>query len=86
MIFDGKRSEMEILSEMLNATQNGIKKTQLMFHTKLSYNHFTDYLDFLLEKKFVELNEDNSKGKIYRSTEEGNSFLNEINSVLEYIK
>ena len=85
MIFGTKRSESEILAQILFAAENDAKTTQLLYKANISYTHFIKYFDFLLEKQFIEAKEGNPIGKIYQTTGKGEDFLNNINSVLQQI-
>ena len=85
MIFGNKRSESEILSQILFTAEKDTKKTQLLYKANISYTHFTVYLNFLLEKKFIEAKNTTNKGTVYRITEEGKHFLKNINNVLQQI-
>jgi len=85
MIFGTKRSESEILAQILFAAEKDAKKTQLLYKANISYTHFIKYFNFLLEKSFIEAKQVNPVGKIYQTTEKGEDFLNNINSVLQQI-
>jgi len=50
MIFNNKRSESEIIFELLSSAQEDIKKTRLMYKVNMTYTQFTKYLDFLETK------------------------------------
>jgi len=84
LLFKNKRSESEIIYQILSlATTKGLRKTHLMYKTNLCYNHFLEYLDFLLEKKLLEVKSGNPTGNIYYTTEKGNKLLETIKNELE---
>ena len=83
MIFGNKRSESEILSEILFTAERDAKKTQLLYKANISYTHFIKYLNFLIEKDFIEAKNVNQIGTVYHTTEKGEHFLTNINNVLE---
>jgi len=83
MIFEKKRSEIEILNEILITAQKKAKKTSLLYNTNLCYNHFTEYLNFLLEKNFIDIKNEIRSGNTYHITEKGEKFLNSIENVIK---
>jgi len=82
MIFKNKRSEIEIINEILNTARNEAKKTCLLYKTNLCYNHFVEYLDFLIDKEFINKNGEMEKGNTYLITEKGEKFLDSIENVI----
>ena len=87
MLFDHKRSEVEIISNILSLTKNGAKKTHIMYKTNMSYSLFINYLDFLIDKKLIERQNSNPSGEVfYKVTEDGKKVLKNINTVLDYMK
>ena len=85
MIFGSKRSESEILAQILYTAEGNAKKTQLLYKANISYTHFTKYFNFLLDKQFIEVKDGKPVGKIYHTTEKGEHFLENINNVLQQI-
>ena len=86
MIFGNKRSEIEILAQMLTSAKNKVKKTNLLYSTNISYSNFIKYFNFLLEKEFIEEKDGNPSGKIYKTTEKGENFLDCINNLLKELR
>jgi predicted transcriptional regulator len=87
VIFETKRSELEIVEELLSLAQKETKKTWLMYQTNLCYSQFVLYLNFLLEKKFLESHNGSDNGTYtYKITEKGKQFLESIDSVLMQAK
>jgi predicted transcriptional regulator len=85
MIFANKRSESEIIAQILYSAEKEAKKTQLLYNANISYTHFTKYFNFLLEKEFIKLKIQRNNKKIYQTTEKGEHFLKDINNVLQQI-
>ena len=83
MIFKNKRSEIEIIDELLSTAKNEAKKTRLLYKTNLCYSHFIEYLDFLMEKEFINKNGEMQKGNTYLITEKGERFLDSIEDVIQ---
>ncbi len=86
MIFENKRSEIEIIGKILSTAKTKAKKTHMMYNTNLCYTHFIEYMDFLLEKNFIKSENGNPSGKIYSLTDKGEKFLDNINNVLDQAK
>ena len=86
VIFGNKRSESEILAQILITAKNKVRKTHLLYSTNVSYSNFIKYFNFLLEHEFIEVKAGNPVGKVYQTTEKGQQFLESINKVLEEIK
>ena len=84
MAINNRRSEIEIVRDILNLVTKGAKKTQILYQTNLSYTQLRDYLSFLLEKNFVEMHENNSS-RIYRVTEKGTELLQSIKTVIQHL-
>ena len=86
MIFGTKRSESEILAQILYTAGSDAKKTQLLYKSNISYTHFIKYFSFLLDKQFIEVKDGKPSGKIYHTTEKGEHFLENINNVLNEVR
>ena len=86
MIFGNKRSESEIIAQILSSAKNEARKTHLLYSTNISYSNFIKYFDFLLDKQFIEVKNGNPVGKVYHTTEKGEHFLESINIVLKEIE
>ena len=86
MIFGNKRSELEIVHQILSLAQDDIKKTRLMYQTNLCYSHFLEYMDYLMDKEFLEVKNGNPVGRVYFTTDKGVKLLQDISVVLEDMK
>jgi predicted transcriptional regulator len=86
MIFGNKRSESEILAKILNSAEEDTKKTKLLHNANISYTHFIKYFNFLIDKNFIEIKNGNQTGKVYKITDKGKIFLDNINSVLKQVQ
>jgi len=89
-MFNSRRSEIEIMGEILNLSKQGARKTEVLYQVNLSYKQLNDYLNFLLEKDFIfEKIVDDPKinsYKIYETTTRGHEFLQNINITLSYMR
>ena len=86
VIFGNKRSESEILAQILFSAKNKVKKTRLLYSTNISYSNFIKYFNFLLEKGFIEMKDGNPTGKVYQTTEKGEHLLESINKLFKYVQ
>ena len=90
-VVNNRRSEMQIISEILDLSISGANKTKLLYQGNLSYSQLSHYLIFLLDKEIlteikIKGGNGNGSSKIYRTTEKGLSCLEDINRVLTYLK
>jgi len=84
-----RRSEIDIIGEILNLSRDGAKKTEILYQGNLSYTQLQKYLPFLVEKDILEENVVNngngSSCKLYEITEKGSSLLEDIRKVLAHL-
>jgi len=88
-MFNGRRSDIEIVRDILKISKDGARKTEILYQGNLSYTQLQIYLPFLLENDILEENlvEDNdSSYKIFKVTKKGISLLEDINRVLTHFK
>ena len=88
---NNRRSELDIIGDIIHLSQNGAKKTQLLYQGNLSYSQLNEYLFFLLDKNILEevpVNNGNGNGhqKIYKCTEKGHNLLLDINKTMSYFR
>jgi len=86
LIFDNKRSELEIIEQILSLATHDTKKTRLMYQTNLCYHHFVEYMDFLIKKDLLGVKKGNPSGNVYYTTDEGKKFLIDVKNVLCHLK
>ena len=89
-MFNSRRSEIEIIGEILKLSRKGARKTEILYQGNLSYTQLQNYLSFLvkkdiLEEKVMRNNSGKSHG-IYKTTNKGNDLLMYINKILSYFK
>ena len=90
-MYTGRRSEIEIIAEILKLSEDGVRKTEILYQANLSYKQLSTYLSVLLEKDFIEENEQqnhngNGTYMIYRRTNKGNELLTKINKILSLLR
>lgn len=87
MLFEkSRRSESEVIYDILTYAKTQLKKTRLMYLSNMPYNHFNKYLDLLLEKELIEKIETNPEGSLYFTTEKGNNYLQSMDYIFKLLK
>ena len=80
---------MEIMKELLLISENGAKKTQLLYQCNLSYSLLNDYLNYLLEKDFLEeqfISDNGTINKLYKSTKKGLNLLDDFKKIFNVLE
>jgi len=87
-MFNGRRSEIEIVGEILKLSLDGTRKTTILYQNNLSYTQLQKYLSLLLEKKFLEEIVDGNNGssyKSYKTTAGGLKLLDDIQKLMSHL-
>jgi len=78
-----RRSEVEIMRDILEICMKGANKTNIVYKANLNFNRGDKYLKILLSLGFV-IEEQNLDGSvIYKITKTGASFLNGCSKMKE---
>ena len=85
MVINNRRSEIEIINEILNLAKDGTRKTRILYQTNLSYTQLQVYLSFLLKSNILRM-ENNNSVKTYTTTEKGLAVMENINKVLKDLR
>jgi len=80
-----RRSNIEIIAEMLKVGENGAGKTKIMYNANLSYSQIQKYLGYLISQGFIDKLELGNPAVTYRVTESGLRLLSSISSVVEML-
>ncbi len=84
-MINNRRSEIEIINEILNLSKNGVRKTEILYQGNMSYSQLKSYLPFLLDKNIIEeynrYNNGNST-TMYKTTIKGLELLESIRKIL----
>ena len=64
----GKRSDVAITLDILRLVRKGERKTRIMYGANLSYDMLTRYLDFLIDRGFIETD---GSDTLYKLTTKG---------------
>lgn len=86
LFVNNRRSEIEIIGKILSLSQNGARKTKILYQANLSYSTLREYLFFLLEKQLLEekiiKNNGSRELKVYHTTTYGNELLMNIQNII----
>jgi predicted transcriptional regulator len=89
-MFNKRRSEIQIIGEILNISQTGARKTEILYKSNMSFTQLNSYLNFLINKNVLKEDmvpdENGSSIKIYKNTDRGNQLLGDINKILNYFE
>jgi predicted transcriptional regulator len=81
-----RRSNIEIIADMLRVGENGAGKTEIMYTANMSYSQIQKYLDYLVNQGFVnKVNMDNTM-VAYQVTDNGFKLLKAIDSLMEMLE
>ena len=80
-----RRSNIEIIAEMLKVGENGAGKTRIMYNANMSYKQIQKYLGFLINEGFIDKVEVGNPSVTYKVTGSGLKLLNSINSIIEML-
>lgn len=85
MKLNHRRSNIQIIADMLRTGENGAGKTKIMYHNNMSYAQLQKYLGFLLTRGFItEIHVGNPK-VTYKVTDAGLKLLKSIEGVTEML-
>ncbi|MFC1846385.1 winged helix-turn-helix domain-containing protein [Chloroflexota bacterium] len=83
---NNRRSNIQIMRDMLKVGENGAGKTEIMYSANMSYTQIQKYLSFLISHGFIDKVEVGNPVVRYTVTEQGRSLLRSINTVLEVLE
>lgn len=82
----GNRGKMDIISEVLEASMNGIRRTQIMSRVNMSFRQVNDYLAFMKSRELLQERNDGNGGKpLYEASEKGKEFLSKYKEIKKYL-
>ncbi len=85
MKLNNRRSNIQIIAEMLRTGENGAGKTKFMYNNNMSYSQLQKYMGFLINRGFIaEVHVGNPK-VTYQVTDTGSRLLKSIDSVAEIL-
>jgi len=83
-----KRERLEVIRDVLKAiqTKKNIKPTRLLYASNLSPQMFKDYINELVEKKFMQIDIDKKEKKTFSLTKKGYDFLQEYKTIENFVE
>ncbi len=85
MKMNNRRSNIEIIADMLRVGENGAGKTEIMYSANMSYSQLQQYLGFLMSQGFINKVKVGNPVVTYQVTEIGLKLLKSIDSVMEIL-
>ena len=86
---NNRRSEFEIIAEILSLSESGAKSTEILYKGYMSYTQLKQYLPYLIEKEILRetiIKNGNGSSKMYYTTDKGKELLVDINKIFSYFK
>jgi len=80
-----RRSNIEIIADMLRAGAHGAGKTEIMYSANMSYSQIQKYLGFLVNQGFIHKIAAGNAMASYQLTESGLKLLNTIDNLIELL-
>jgi len=83
-----KRERLEVIKDILSAIRenHSIKPTRLLYASNLSPQMFKEYINELIEKKFIRLDISKNEKKSFSLTKKGNDFLQEYRTIEHFVE
>jgi len=85
MRLNQRRSNIEIIAEMLRVGENGAGKTEIMYSANMSYAQIQKYLGFLMSQGLVDRVEVGNPVVTYQVTDKGLKLLRSIENIIEML-
>jgi len=80
-----RRSDIEIIADMLKIGENGAGKTQIMYGANMSYSQIQKYLGYLVGQGFIDKMKVGNPSVTYQVTDNGLKLLRLISSTMEML-
>ncbi|MDH5695722.1 MAG: winged helix-turn-helix domain-containing protein [Dehalococcoidia bacterium] len=80
-----RRSNIEIIADMLRVGENGAGKTEIMYSANMSYAQIQKYLGFLMSRGFIDKVEVGNPVVTYQVTDRGFKLLRSIDNIREML-
>lgn len=83
-----KRERLVVIRDILKSIRDSrsIKPTRLLYASNLSPQMFKEYVDELLNKRFIKIETDKKDKKTFSLTKKGNEFLEEYRVIENFIE
>jgi len=85
-LVNGRRSQIEIITDILVISKDGAKKTDILYKGNFSYKQLQEYLLYMKDKDILEeIRVDGNGSRLYRPTKKGLIFLDDSKRLLEQL-
>jgi len=81
-----RRSDIEIIADMLKVGENGAGKTEIMYSANMSYSQIQKYLGYLVGQGFIDKMKMGNPSVTYQITDSGLRLLELINRLREMLE
>ena len=81
-----RRSNIEIIADMLRIGENGAGKTEIMYTANMSYSQIQKYLDYLVGQGFITKVNMGNTMVAYQVTANGLKLLKTIDTLMEMLE
>lgn len=85
MRLNQRRSDIEIIADMLKVGENGAGKTKIMYSVNMSYRQIQKYLGFLMGQGLIDKMKMGNPSVTYQVTDNGLKLLQLISSIKEML-
>jgi predicted transcriptional regulator len=82
MYMSQRRSNLEIVAEILKIAKKGAKKTRIVYGANMNFKMLDEYLEKLTKAGLIANSEDN--GGLIKTTEKGVEYLQQFYSLQEF--
>ncbi|MEE9399808.1 MAG: winged helix-turn-helix domain-containing protein [Dehalococcoidales bacterium] len=80
-----RRSDIEIIADMLQVGENGAGKTEIMYSANMSYHQIQKYLGYLMAQGFINKIKMGNPSVTYQVTDNGLRLLELIGNIKEML-
>lgn len=83
-----KRERLEVIKDILKVVRESrsIKPTRLLYSSNLSPQMFKEYVNELLKKGFIKMNDEGDNKKTFSITNKGNEFLQQYKMIENFVE
>jgi predicted transcriptional regulator len=80
-----RRSNIEIIADMLRIGENGAGKTEIMYSANMSYHQIQKYLEYLISQGFLHKVDMGNSLVAFQVTDSGLKLLKAIDTLMEML-
>ena len=80
-----RRSDIEIIADMLEIGENGAGKTEIMYSANMSYSQVQKYLGYLVGNGYIDKMKMGNPSVTYQVSDSGLKLLQLINNIKEML-